>query len=691
MLPRSETKAILRYVDNLLRSNRLNPEVRMEVCEWALENGALFPGSGKDWVLPDEHKKKGTVQYSSIRRDVAMFLEKYAEARESASEKTLRTLVRLFGLSATEAELLALLIRKGKHGFLQDLFDRISNGRRRRSTFGKLDMLEICSVLTGIKLLDIMKAVQPKERLVSCGLLEVDFGGDVDITKAIRLIFQTERVFASTDALRNALAGNPQRSHLSWDDFAHIGDDRDLLETLLDRALKRGEKGINILLYGSPGTGKTEFCKTLVARLGISLYSAAESDECGGEVDRNSRLQSLRMLQAMLCHAGKAAIMLDEAEDVFGYATGTGMFAAMFSSASAVNSKVYMNRLLENNVLPVFWLTNSATAIDRAFVRRMSYCLEFSELPNSVRLRMSKDVCRQNGLPVTEDELAAITKEYNVAPAVFSNAARVANIVGGDYRALRQVVDRQEKLMGGKRAIECQSQEFSTALLNTDLDIVRITQSIVQKRKENFSFCLFGPPGTGKSEYARWLASQMEMEVILKRASDLLSKWVGGTEANIAQAFSEARAQHKLLIFDEADSLLQSRREARASWEVSHVNEMLTWMERHPLPFVCTTNLSERLDEASFRRFTFKVRFDFLGRMQIVDAFRQFFGLEAPTEVLALPCLTPGDFAVVRKKVEYFDSASAEEIGKMLAQEVAAKANKVGGHRLGFSLDEVDP
>ena len=684
MLPRSETKAILRYVDNLLRSNRLNPEVRMEVCEWALENGALFPGSGKDWVLPDENKKKGTVQCSSIRRDVAMLLEKYAAARESAGEKTLRTLVRLFGLRTTEAELLALLIRKGKYGFLEDLFDRISNGRRRRSNFGKLDMIEICSVLTGIKLVDIMKVIQPKDRLVSCGLLEVEYGGDVEITKAIQLVFQTTRVFSSADALRNALAGTPQRSHLSWNDFAHIGDDRDLLQTLLDRALKRGEKGINILLYGSPGTGKTEFCKTLADRLGILLYSAAESDECGGEADRNSRLQSLRMLQAMLCHTGRAAIMLDEAEDVFGYATGSGVFAAIFSNASVVNSKVYMNRLLENNVLPVFWLTNSATGIDKAFVRRMSYCLEFSELPYSVRLRMSKDVCRQNGLPVAEDELAAITKEYNVAPAVFSNAARVTNIVDGDYRVLRQVVDRQEKLMGGKRAIECQAQEFSTALLNTDLDLVRITQSIVQKRKENFSFCLFGPPGTGKSEYARWLANQMEMEVILKRASDLLSKWVGGTEANIAQAFSEARTQHKLLIFDEADSFLQSRREARASWEVSHVNEMLTWMERHPLPFVCTTNLNERLDEASFRRFTFKVRFDFLGRLQIVEAFRQFFGLEAPPDVVVLRCLTPGDFAVVRKKVEYFDSVSAEEIGKMLVQEVAAKADKVGGHHLGF-------
>jgi transitional endoplasmic reticulum ATPase len=57
-----------------------------------------------------------------------------------------------------------------------------------------------------------------------------------------------------------------------------------------------------------------------------------------------------------------------------------------------------------------------------------------------------------------------------------------------------------------------------------------------------------------------------------------------------------------MLIFDEADSLLFDRREAVRSWEVSQVNEMLTWMEQHPLPFCCTTKMMEKFDSASLRR-----------------------------------------------------------------------------------------
>ena len=85
------------------------------------------------------------------------------------------------------------------------------------------------------------------------------------------------------------------------------------------------------------------------------------------------------------------------------------------------------------------------------------------------------------------------------------------------------------------------------------------------------------------------------------------------TEQNIAAAFREASEDGLLLVFDEADSFLHSRARARLSWEVSTVNEMLTAMEHHPLPFICTTNLMEQFDEAAFRRFTFKIRLDFLG------------------------------------------------------------------------------
>ena len=105
--------------------------------------------------------------------------------------------------------------------------------------------------------------------------------------------------------------------------------------------------------------------------------------------------------------------------------------------------------------------------------------------------------------------------------------------------------------------------------------------------------------------------------VFEKRASDLLSKWVGETEQQIAAAFAEARDAGAFLIFDEADSLLADRRGAHRSWEVSQVNEMLTWMESHPLPFACTTNFAEHLDTATLRRFVFKVRLDYVAPEQV--------------------------------------------------------------------------
>ena len=128
--------------------------------------------------------------------------------------------------------------------------------------------------------------------------------------------------------------------------------------------------------------------------------------------------------------------------------------------------------------------------------------------------------------------------------------------------------------------------------------------------------CLQGPPGTGKSAFVRHLAEHLGLEVVQKRASDLMSMWVGGTEQRIAAAFAEARDSGAFLVFDEADSLLADRRFAHRSWEVSQVNEMLTWMESHPLPFACTTNFGEHLDPATLRRFVFKVTLDYLSPAQ---------------------------------------------------------------------------
>ena len=159
--------------------------------------------------------------------------------------------------------------------------------------------------------------------------------------------------------------------------------------------------------------------------------------------------------------------------------------------------------------------------------------------------------------------------------------------------------------------------------------------------------------------------------------------WVGETEKLIAAAFAEAREDRHFLVFDEADSLLADRRFAHRSWEVSQVNEMLTWMESHPLPFACTTNFAERLDVATLRRFDFKIELGFLSARQVRAAFRLFFGLTAPAELSGLGTLTPGDFAVVRRRAEVLDCLQdPTALAGMLREESEAKPDRP--KRIGF-------
>jgi len=197
------------------------------------------------------------------------------------------------------------------------------------------------------------------------------------------------------------------------------------------------------------------------------------------------------------------------------------------------------------------------------------------------------------------------------------------------------------------------------------------------------SFCLHGLPGTGKSAFARYVAERMGIDVVEKRASDLLSKWVGDTEKQIAEAFQEAADRRAMLIFDEADSLLRDRGGAQASWEVSQVNEMLTWMERHRYPIACTTNLMDSLDPATLRRFLFKVRFMPMTPAQAREAFRRAFGAEAPAEIAQLNPLTPGDFAVVARKARLMGERTSDGFAAMLTSEVAAKPG-AAMRRIGF-------
>ena len=208
----------------------------------------------------------------------------------------------------------------------------------------------------------------------------------------------------------------------------------------------------------------------------------------------------------------------------------------------------------------------------------------------------------------------------------------------------------------------------------------------------------YGMAGSGKSEFAKALAKELNKPIMLKRASDLLSMWLGGSEKNIAAAFREAEKRGAILVLDEVDSFLQDRSGAQRSWEVSQVNEMLTQMESFEGIFIATTNFMDTLDRASIRRFDMKVEFKPLDSTRLIKAFSLYAKhlgisdyavfLESTSAKRALEKLENicfGDFALIARGAAFAPLESAQELLEKLQEEARLKGlSAAGAKRVGF-------
>lgn len=202
--------------------------------------------------------------------------------------------------------------------------------------------------------------------------------------------------------------------------------------------------------------------------------------------------------------------------------------------------------------------------------------------------------------------------------------------------------------------------KFDFGMVNCNSNLKDLTKKLKASKQTNYGILLYGESGCGKSYFGQYLAQELGMPVIKKRASDLIDKFVGQTERNIKEAFKEAKQKKAVLLFDEADSFLFDRKYAQRDFECASTNELLTQMEDHPYPFIMTTNLKEKIDKASLRRFLFKIKYDYMTENNIVSGVKTYFGKEfglTKEQLKELKYITAGDFKIAKRKMDVLENS----------------------------------
>lgn len=474
------------------------------------------------------------------------------------------------------------------------------------------------------------------------------------------------------------------QTNLKLKNYTHVKEDTQILVSFLKNAIRKKQKGVNVLLYGSAGTGKTELSKVIANELNLKLYEVAYADE-SGYANETQRIRSYCLAQNVLS-AGSNLLMYDEAEDVFNTR----------NDEKRQYGKAFINRALETNEVPTIWITNDIYSMDKAVVRRFNLAIELGVPNQNTRAKIIKEYSANL---IDNRLINKLAKNKFIAPAIVSNASLVvSNLNARDKnKAFERVISNTLKAQGYGEIEKDKKKEkssddlpssYNPNFVNSDCDLNELMRGI--KDSKSARICLYGVPGTGKSAYAKFIAKSLRRSIIIKKGSDLLSMWVGGTEQNIAEAFKEAKSKKAVLVFDEVDSFLQDRSMAARSWEITQVNEMLVQMESFDGIFIATTNLIDNLDKASLRRFDLKLEFGYLLPNQALNLFKKECALlkvkfdeNIAKKVSNLDSLAPGDFASVRRQAKFRPIKNGDDFYERLEQEVALK-NEDKNAKIGF-------
>ncbi|MFD0668261.1 ATP-binding protein [Ramlibacter sp. MAHUQ-53] len=660
------------------------------------EEGTLF-------FYLDEYAKDQPKDLLSVLTVTGEWLTHALKKQSTLVEKNIDALASLLQLNRAER---ALLLYGTLARYQRDLRSLLVEFKVNNAPEAYAAIAEIA----GVNAAEVGEALRAGSRLERIGLVE-NLISEHNITDLADLMKVSEKLppvlmreYRDQAELMAVFTRPCSKSALGLSDFAFVEEDAQVLSALLRNAVVRKEPGVNVLLYGPPGTGKTELAKVVAQSAGLELFEVEYADRDGNSLSGRDRYRSLQIAQVFLKGSAQAALLFDEVEDVFPpISTEAAQMMAraehvVAPASGSVSGKAWVNQILETNTVPTIWITNRIEQIDPAFRRRFAYHLELKSPPPGAREQLVRKTLE--GVAVSDAFVARLTERKGLTPAQIRTAVRFAGLAQCEAASTESLIERQlhnadlalgsrSTSLGGRLCVT--TYDLGMLHVESRFEVPRIVAAL--KASGHGSLCFYGAPGTGKTALAEHIARSLDRPLMVKQASDLMSKFVGETEQHMAAMFREAEAEKAVLLLDEADSFLQDRRGAQRTYEVTEVNEMLQQMERFAGVFICTTNLMDRIDQAALRRFTFKIRFKPLTREQrermfITEALAGQPSRLTPalaTRLARLDQLCPGDFAAVKRQSTILSAEfSPEDFVEQLEAEHRIKPEVREARGIGF-------
>jgi transitional endoplasmic reticulum ATPase len=394
-------------------------------------------------------------------------------------------------------------------------------------------------------------------------------------------------------------ATETRRADVTYDDLGGIGSTIDQLREMVELPLRYPEiferLGVDppkgVLLYGPPGTGKTRLARAVANESDANFFHIA-----GPEIMGSAYGESERRLREVFEEAGKAApsiIFIDEIDSI---APKRGQVQGETEKRLVAQLLTLLDGLEPRQNTVVIAATNRPEAIDEALRRPGRFDREIViGVPDEGGRREILGI-HTRGMPldggVNLPELARRT--YGFVGADLAALVREAAI-----EAVRRIMPRINLEEGTippevLDTLAVQGADFEEAIKRVQPSAMR--EVMVQaptvgwddiggvdaarerlregvelplKHPDAFKrmgirpakgFLLYGPPGTGKTLLAKATAREAEANFIATKSSDLLSKWYGESEQQIARLFARARQVAPTVIFiDELDSLVPAR------------------------------------------------------------------------------------------------------------------------------------